>query len=156
MMVGSHSIYPPVDGKFSIDHQPSLRGLRVLVVDDETDGREMLRKVLIDCEAHVTTCASASEAFDLLQSYKPDVLVSDIGMPGEDGYTLIKRVRALQPEFGGQIPAIALTAYTRVEDRLQALAAGFQIHASKPVEPAELIVAVASLTGRTSKLEAGN
>ncbi len=149
----SVSIYPATQSWPSGQHPPSLQGLRVLVVDDEIDGREMLRKVLIDCQAQVTTCASASEAFDLLKSYKPDVLVSDIGMPGEDGYTLIKRVRALEPEFGGQIPAIALTAYTRMEDRLQALAAGFQIHASKPIEPADLIVAVATLTGRTDAVK---
>jgi PAS domain S-box-containing protein len=137
----------------SLVHPPSLQGLRVLVVDDEIDGREMLKKVLLDCNAQVTTCGSAGEAFDLVQSYKPDVLVSDIGMPGEDGYMLIKRVRALEPEFGGQTPAIALTAYTRMEDRLRALAAGFQMHASKPIEPLDLIVAVASLTGRAETLE---
>jgi CheY-like chemotaxis protein len=83
---------------------------------------------------------------------QPNVLVSDIGMPGEDGYALIRKVRALDAEQGGRIPAVALTAYARAEDRKQALLAGFQLHVPKPVDPAELAAAIANLTGRTGKL----
>ena len=95
----------------------------------------------------VTTAATAEEAVRAVESERPDVLVSDIGMPGEDGYSLIGRVRALGPERGGRTPALALTAYARAEDRVRAV---FQTHVVKPVEPAELITMVASLAGRTS------
>jgi CheY-like chemotaxis protein len=97
----------------------------------------------------VTTAPSAAEALALIESGRPDVLVSDIGMPGEDGYALIRKVRALGAARGGNVPAIALTAYARAEDRVKAILAGFQHHVVKPVEPGELIAMVASLTGRT-------
>jgi hypothetical protein len=122
-----------------------IEGVRVLVVDDEADARELLRRLLMDCNAIVTVAATAQEALALLESERPDVLVSDIGMPGEDGYTLIQRVRALGEGYGGRTPAIALTAYARPEDRVKAMVAGFQQHLSKPVEPAELIAVVATL-----------
>jgi PAS domain S-box-containing protein len=134
---------------------PELTGVRVLVVDDEVDTRAMLAVVLGQCEADVRTVSSASEALatlDALDGWRPDLLVSDIGMPDEDGYALIKRIRARPTEHGGGIPAVALTAYARLEDRMQALAAGFQIHVAKPVEPAELILVIRSLLdfkGRT-------
>jgi CheY-like chemotaxis protein len=95
--------------------------------------------------------ASAAEALEVLLRTRPNVLVTDIGMPQEDGYVFIRRVRALPPEQGGDVPAVALTAYARAEDRTQALLAGFQMHVSKPVEPAELIATVATLAGRVSR-----
>ena len=122
-----------------------IAGVRVLVVDDEPDARALLRRLLEECDAVVTTAASANEALAALQSQRPDVLVSDIGMPEEDGFTLIRRVRSLPVEQGGRTPAIALTAYARAEDRVKAVVSGFQHHLSKPVEPMELIAVVASL-----------
>lgn len=127
---------------------PDLEGVRVLVVDDEADARRLLIAVLEQCKARVRTCASASEALAEIEEWKPDVLVSDIEMPGEDGYTLIRKLRAMEAERGGQIPAVALTAHARVEDRMHALSSGYQMHVPKPVEPAELAVVIASLTGR--------
>lgn len=127
----------------------TLWGLRVLVVDDEADARELVTTILEECGAEVMAVASASEAFDTIQQSKPHVLVSDIGMPHEDGCTLIRKVRTLKPEQGGRIPAIALTAYAREEDRTKVLLAGFQQHLPKPVSPEQLVAVVASLTGRT-------
>jgi len=127
------------------DGSPALAGWRVLVVEDEADALEYITTVLEQCGAEVTAVVSASEALDVLQGLKPDVLVSDISMPHEDGYALIRQVRALKPEQGGRIPAAALTAYAREEDRVCALAAGFQMHIPKPVEPAELVAAVVNL-----------
>lgn len=128
----------------------SIAGLNVLVVDDEPDARALVRRVLEDCNAVVRTAASVSEAIDLLARCPSDVLVSDIGMPVEDGYDLIRRVRALGAERGGNIPAVALTAYARSEDRMRTVRAGFQMHIAKPVAPAELIEMVASLARRTN------
>ena len=126
-----------------------IHGVRVLVVDDEPDARALVKRLLEDCDAVVTTAASADEAFTLLRNQPFDVLISDIGMPGEDGYSLIKNVRSLGKTNGGDIPAIALTAYARAEDRVKAIAAGFQMHVAKPVEPVELVTMVASAAGRT-------
>ncbi|HST50390.1 MAG TPA: ATP-binding protein [Pyrinomonadaceae bacterium] len=127
-----------------------LEGLRLLVVDDEADTRTLLKAVLEQCGASVVAVASAGEALAALKETRPDVLISDLGMPGEDGYAFIKKVRALPAEDGGQTPSAALTAYARVEDRMKVLRAGFQIHIPKPVEPAELIAVVANLAGRTA------
>ena len=127
---------------------PSLEGLKVLVVDDELDTREILQRLLAACDAQVLVAASAREALTLLRQEKPHVLVSDIGMPHEDGYWLIQQVRSLAPEEGGSIPALALTALARAEDRIRALRAGFQAHTAKPVETAELIYLVAGLARR--------
>lgn len=127
----------------------ALDGLRVLVVDDELDARELIATVLGQCGAEVKAVASAIEALAVLEQFQPQVLVSDIGMPGEDGYTLIRKLRALEAEQGGQIPAVALTAYARAEDRTQALLAGFQLHVPKPVDPSELAVVVGKLAGRS-------
>ncbi|HEX8834115.1 MAG TPA: PAS domain-containing protein [Abditibacteriaceae bacterium] len=130
---------------------PSLHNMHVLVVDDEPDARELVRVVLEKCGARVTTASSAEEAFQLVRQEHPDVLVSDIGMPEEDGYSLMRRVRALPPEAGGNIRSVALTALARSEDRQRALLAGFQMHLPKPVEPAELVAVVASVAGLTGR-----
>jgi signal transduction histidine kinase/ActR/RegA family two-component response regulator len=127
-----------------------MGGVKIVVVDDEPDARSLLRRLLEDCDAEVHTAETAEEAVALVQSERPHVLISDIGMPGEDGYGLIRRVRALSAETGGRTPAVALTAYARAEDRVTAIVAGFQHHLSKPVEPNELIAIVASLAGRAA------
>jgi PAS domain S-box-containing protein len=130
----------------TVDEFPSLNGLRVLVADDEADAREFVEAVLTQCGASVTMAASVTEAIAAFKNSQPDILVSDIGMPEEDGYELLRQVREL--ETGREIPAIALTAYSRVEDRIRILAAGFQLHVPKPVEPQELAFAIANLTDR--------
>src|SRR5262245_927436 len=124
---------------------PSLDGLRVLVVDDDEDARDVLSAVLENYGAAVITAPNATHALDILAAEKFDVLVSDINMPMMDGYELIRRVRSMKPEHGGRIPAVALTAYARAEDRVQALQAGYQMHVPKPIEPSELEVVVATL-----------
>jgi PAS domain S-box-containing protein len=125
-----------------------LDELKVLVVDDEPDTRELLKAGLRQCGAEVSAVGSAAEALEAIVANPPDLLISDIGMPGEDGYALIQRVRELPAESGGKLPAIALTAYARVEDRMQALRAGYQMHVPKPVELAELVAVAASLVRR--------
>jgi PAS domain S-box-containing protein len=125
---------------------PVLEGLSVLVVDDDADARELLSAILEHRSAQVTTAASAAQAYETLEWLKPDVIISDIGMPGEDGYSLIRNVRLKEArERHGWTPAVALTAHARVEDRLRALSAGYQAHVAKPVEPAELVAVIASL-----------
>ncbi|MEA5502104.1 ATP-binding protein [Halotia wernerae UHCC 0503] len=128
---------------------PSLSGVRVLVVDDEADTRDFIFTVLQQCQAEVRVVASVQEALQVISQWKPDVLVSDIGMPEEDGYSLIRKLRSQPPELGGKIPAAALTAYARAEDRMRAIKEGYQLHLPKPIEPAELATVVASLVGRT-------
>jgi len=130
---------------------PSLQGLRLVVVDDEADARELLKAMLKPCGAEILTASSAAEALESVKQWKPDLIVSDIGMPGEDGYRLIRSIRALDASEGGKTPAIALTAYARSEDRVRALASGYQLHVPKPVDIQELAIAIASLTGRTGK-----
>jgi PAS domain S-box-containing protein len=127
-----------------------LDGLRVMIVDDEAETRDLLTAMLTRRGADVKACASAAEALEEIERWCPSLLVSDIGMPGEDGYTLIGKLRALGPERGGSIPAVALTAYARSEDRMRALASGFQVHVPKPIEAGELVVVIASLAGRLS------
>ena len=127
------------------------RSLRILVVDDDADARQLLDAMLEQCGAEVKTYSSTAEALAALNQFKPDVLVSDIGMPEEDGFVLIEKLRALEPEHGGRIPAVALTAYARAEDRLRVLSAGYNMHVPKPVDPAELVIVIASLTGRSRK-----
>ncbi|MEH2124652.1 hybrid sensor histidine kinase/response regulator [Nostoc sp.] len=122
-----------------------LAGLRVLVVDDETDTRNFLSFMFEEYGAFATAVGSVDEALVVLEQAKPDIVISDIGMSEQDGYTLIRKLRSLEPEKGGRIPAIALTAYTREEDRLKALSAGFQQHLSKPIDPNKLIAAVANI-----------
>jgi signal transduction histidine kinase len=121
-----------------------LKGLRILVVDDEPDARDLVRRFLIDCDAIPALAASAEEAVLLLESFKPNVIISDIGMPTQDGYAFMRSVR----RQGSKIPAVALTAFARDEDRARSMKAGYQMHLRKPVDPAELIAAVASLAGR--------
>ncbi|HEY6190617.1 MAG TPA: PAS domain S-box protein [Pyrinomonadaceae bacterium] len=135
----------------SFDCPEKINGTRVLVVDDEADTRELLGVGLGQCGAEVITVGSVQEALEAIETERPDVLVSDIGMPGEDGYELIARVRALPAGRGGKIPAIALTAYARTEDRLRALRAGYQMHVTKPIELVELVAVVASLIQRNDK-----
>ena len=124
---------------------PQARRLRVLVVDDEPDANEMVQTLLASSGAEVRVAASTRQALDILDRWRPDVIVSDIGMPEEDGYALIGRVRERATDRGGEIPAVALTAYARVEDRVRILAAGFQMHVTKPVDPTELVAVVASV-----------
>jgi signal transduction histidine kinase/CheY-like chemotaxis protein len=132
-------------------HRADLSGIKVLVVDDEPDARDLIKRVLAECDAHVLAACSADEALMLVEAENPNVLVSDIGMPDVDGYELLRRVRALGPTRGGNVPAIALTAFARSEDRTRALHAGFLVHVSKPVEPSELVATVASVVGRTGQ-----
>ena len=133
------------------DYADNLAGLKVLVVDDEPDTCELLKSLLLKCGAEVTAANSASEAFRLFQLVRPDVMVSDIGMPLEDGYQLMRKVRALPEAEGGKVPAVALTAYARPDDRMRALRAGYQMHVAKPVELGELVSIVASLANRLHK-----
>jgi PAS domain S-box-containing protein len=143
--------HPTASNGSSFNCLPELDGLRLLVVDDEEDTRALLKTVLEGCGASVTTATCAREAIVALKESRPDVLISDLGMPEEDGYDLIKKVRALPEEDGGQTPSAALTAYAGVEDRMKVLRSGFQIHIPKPVEPAELVAVVANLAGRILK-----
>ena len=126
----------------------SLAGLRILVVDDEPDAREIVATILGEAGAEISTASSSRQALEQVKQWRPDLLISDIGMPGESGYDLIRKVRALSATEGGQIPAIALTAYARMEDRLKIFAAGFQMHVPKPIEPMELATVVASIMKR--------
>jgi signal transduction histidine kinase/ActR/RegA family two-component response regulator len=126
----------------------TLKGLTVLVVDDEPDARQLITHLLEQCHAEVLAASSAQEALSLFRGSRPNVLVSDIGMPETDGHELIRQVRALPKEDGGDTPAIALTAFARSEDRTRSILAGFQMHLSKPIEPSEFIAVVASLCGR--------
>ncbi len=135
-----------VGSSIALDCMPSIEGTKLLVVDDEPDARMLLRAILEQCGAEVETCESAAQALKLVEAYNPDILVSDIGMPDEDGYNLIKRVREKEKGTGKRLPAVALTAFARTEDRLKALSAGYNMHIPKPVEPAELIVVIANLT----------
>jgi signal transduction histidine kinase/CheY-like chemotaxis protein len=133
-------------GGLDLSHE--LEGLRVLVVDDEVDARELISEILSHAGVEVRMAGDAEAAMRELESFVPHILVCDIGMPGEDGYSLMQRIRALPAERGGRVRAAAVTAYTRGEDRRRALAVGFNLHLSKPVDPSELIVSVARLAER--------
>ena len=139
--------HPPGIG--DCPQSPSLAGVRVLSVDDEPDARYLVKRILQQCDAVVTTAAGVDEALAALAAGRYDVVISDVGMPDRDGFDLIRALRALPPDAGGKTPAVALTALARVEDRRRALLAGFQIHVPKPVDPAELLAVVASVVGRT-------
>ncbi|MDF5734614.1 MULTISPECIES: response regulator [unclassified Nostoc] len=123
----------------------TLAGLDILVVEDDDDTRFFLTTVLEMDGAKVIAVISAAAARQVLSELQPDVLISDIGLPGEDGYTFIYKIRSLNPKNGGRVPAIALTAYTDNEARIRALKAGFDTHVSKPIAPEELVEIVASL-----------
>jgi CheY-like chemotaxis protein len=135
---------PTIDGS-----QPTLKGVKILVVDDEADSRTLIKRLLENCEGVVTPAISADEALALIAATPFDVIVSDIGMPKRDGYELIRTLRSLPRAQGGKIPAVALTAFARSEDRTRAMLAGFDMHVAKPVEPSELCAVVARLAGRT-------
>jgi signal transduction histidine kinase/CheY-like chemotaxis protein len=135
------------------DNPPSLAGVRALFVDDEADARELVTIMLAQGGAEVRTAVSATEALATCDEWRPDVLISDIGMPGEDGYMLMKKLRARESERGGHIPAIALTAYGRREDHRRALSAGYEFYIPKPVDPAELLAVVASLIGKDEEFK---
>jgi CheY-like chemotaxis protein len=128
--------------------QTPLDGLRVLIVDDEADALQVVAVMLQRSGANTMAAGTANEAMEMMEAWKPDVLVADIGMPVEDGYALIRKVRSRPNEGGGNTPALALTAYARTEDRVRILAAGYQMHIAKPVEPIELVAAVANLANR--------
>jgi CheY-like chemotaxis protein len=133
---------------------PDLRGFHVLVIDDESDARTLIQRILTRCNATVTTAASAAEGLDAVKRVRPDMIISDIGMPSEDGYEFLARLRQLSDAEGGDTPAVALTAFARAEDRRRALMAGFQMHLPKPVEPAELIAVAANLCAATRRANA--
>jgi len=145
------ALAPPSLGAATIEAGINLAQLRILVVEDDSEARELVRRILSHCQAIVTTASGGLEALKLIAAEAPDVLVSDIGMPKMDGFQLIRRVRELEAERGGRIPAVALTAYTRSEDRTRAMLAGFQAHIAKPVEPQELAATIASVAGRTTR-----
>ncbi len=136
------SIYPETDPE-----DIALSGVKVLVIDDEPDARELVKRILTRSKADVTVAASAAEGLAILKTQRPDVMISDIGMPGQDGYQFICEVRGLPAIHGGKTPAIALTALAGSGDRTRALIAGYQMHLSKPVESHELIATIASLKG---------
>jgi signal transduction histidine kinase/ActR/RegA family two-component response regulator len=136
------------DDYYAVELNDKLDGLRVLVVDDEADTLELIRVSLGQCGAKVTTARSSAEALGLLERVSPDVIISDIGMPGEDGLAFISKVRELPPERGGHTPAVALTAYARAEDRLRVLRSGYQRHVAKPVELDELLTIVSNVARR--------
>ena len=138
------------NGSRRIQSSTVLDGLRVLVVDDEADARQIISTVIERTGAEVKTCESAGEALQLLQQWRPDVLMSDIAMPGEDGYTFINKVRSLSVDQGGHTPAAAFTAYAREEDQKRALDAGFQMHIAKPVSSSKLVAMIAHLAGRAA------
>jgi CheY-like chemotaxis protein len=135
-----------------LDSSPTLDHLHVLVVDDEEDARDLLVTVLEKCGASVRAVGTVAEALDALRERMPDILVSDIGMPGGDGYDLIRKVRELSESRAGSLPAVALTAYADKENRRQALEAGFQIYLSKPVDPGDLAAAISNLIRPADKI----
>jgi hypothetical protein len=139
-----------LSGEISVTELRSLDGLRILLVDDEPEARQIISTVLTRTGADVKTCNSAREALTKLVEWGPDVLLSDIAMPDEDGYSFIKKVRALPRAKGGEIPAAALTAYARDEDRRLALASGYQMHIAKPISSSQLVLMISTLAGRES------
>ncbi|HEX5732028.1 MAG TPA: ATP-binding protein [Blastocatellia bacterium] len=146
----AESLWPAEDAETGLKPAPSLDGLRVLLVDDDRDSLQILDVMLTEYGADVHATNSVAEGLEALQWYEPDVIVSDLAMPGEDGYSLVAKVKALEAENGRRIPAVALTAYVRVEDRTRALEAGFSMFVPKPVQPDELINAIANLAERTT------
>src|SRR5262249_14672832 len=148
--IGGHAEFNSV----RMEQAPELGGLRVLAVDDDTDARDLIRTILTQCGAIVETANSIDQAlavFERPEEWQPELLISDIEMPEADGYQLIRKLREIESQRERRIPAIALTAYARTTDRLRSLSAGFQMHVTKPVDPAELLTIVASLTGRLNR-----
>lgn len=140
--------HPIPGGEAAHEALRRLDGIRVLVVDDKVSTNEAVQALLSSCDAVVRIASSVAEALGVLDGWEPDVLVSDIAMPGEDGYTLIRKLRERDATHGGSIPAVALTAYAKIEDRVSILAAGFQMYLSKPADPTELVAVVGSLASR--------
>jgi PAS domain S-box-containing protein len=140
--------HPNVEEPIWLEAAPSLRGVKVAVVDDQADARDLVRAVLERCGATVTAAASAREVLDQIKIHKPDVVIADIEMPEQSGYDFLRDLRALAPAEGGNVPVIALTAHATAHDRVKALRAGFQMHVAKPVQPAELAAVVESLLRR--------
>jgi PAS domain S-box-containing protein len=138
-------ILTPAPAAEIVGPAPDLHGFHVLVIDDEGDARKLIEHVLTKCHATVTTAASAAEGIEAVKVHQPDMVISDIGMPDEDGYEFLAKLRRLPDAEGGDMPAVALTAFARSEDRRRALMAGFQMHLPKPVEPAELLAVVSNL-----------
>jgi CheY-like chemotaxis protein len=143
-------------GPDAIDRTTPLDSVTVLLVEDDHDNRDVLRTLLEQHHAVVTAVGSGKEALEMLPNVRPDVLLSDIGLPDLDGYELIRRIRELEPATGGRLPAIALTAHASSEDRTKALRAGYQAHLTKPVEPSELVATIVSLTGLTTRRREAN
>jgi len=141
----------PFPGGRKLRCPPELARLRILVIDDEPDGRDMLRALLQECEAEVETAASARAGLEAVTRFRPHVIVSDVGMPEVDGYAFIEELRRRPASDGGRIPAVALTAHARVEDRARALYAGFNNHVPKPVEPLELFAVLSALVTRDAR-----
>jgi signal transduction histidine kinase/CheY-like chemotaxis protein len=138
----------PAKGRKIVETIGRLDGVRLLLVEDNLDTLDLLKFIFEESGAEVIATTSVDEALEALESFKTDALISDIAMPDRDGYDLIREIRSREPERGGKIPAVAVTAYTRSEDRMRVLSAGFQMHIAKPIVPDELIAVVASLTGR--------
>jgi CheY-like chemotaxis protein len=136
------------NGKMADEPRPALHGVRILVVDDDDDTRELLTRILERRGAKVIAAGSANEAWAVFEASALDVLLVDIAMPIEDGYSFLRRVRACPPEKGGRVPAAALTARVIIQDRLESLRAGFQSHMAKPVDPEELVEVMVRLAGR--------
>ena len=145
--------HPQAEESASSQRTQRLKGLKVLVVDDDQDTCETIAAVLASAGAEIRTCFSASQALSEIDAWVPDLLVSDIAMPGDDGYTLIRKIRTRTTEEGGRMLAVALTAYGRSEDRTKALSAGFQVHVGKPVEPSQLVSVVENVTGYGSRTQ---
>jgi CheY-like chemotaxis protein len=141
-------VHPGADQNEVCPVDVELEGVRVLVVDDERDSLEFVRRLLSECKASVVTASSAADGLRLIRAERPDVIVSDIGMPEKDGFEMMRELRG-QSANNSKIPAIALTAFARSEDRTRAMLAGYQVHLSKPIQPQELLAAVANLAGRT-------
>jgi PAS domain S-box-containing protein len=153
------SVPPPPGTQRSfgpLEHADEVSGLHVLVVDDEPDARDLIAELLRYCNVQVSIADAAAPALAIVAGERPDVIVSDIGMPGDDGYDLVRSIRKLGPDAGGRTPAIALTAYARIEDRTKALLAGFNAHVPKPIDPSELIVAIAHVAGRLKVRDEGS
>ena len=151
MISNPYGTLPPEEDREILNFSAPLEDLRVLIVDDNEDTLVLTSFILEEYGIRAITAASASEALEMFLKAKPEMLICDLAMPGEDGYSLIRKIRNLEPEQGGQIPAIALTASARAEDRSLSIEAGFQIHLSKPIEPDGLVEVVAVLARRFCK-----
>ena len=147
-VAGEDRVHPTARELNTSTEGPSLKGLKILVVDDEVGAREIATIILTRAEAEVRSAANASAALEIMDTWLPDVLIADIGMPEIDGYAFIRQVRARDSEKGGRVPAIALTAFARTQDRLRVLSSGYQMHVPKPVQPDELVTVVESVARR--------